>query len=81
MWFSQKGKHFKKRNKETGFGYIEIDLMNKKTVSKVFCFNSNEYDIEFEDTFELTHKIKRKFVLNSDFERKHRHVKHTIKAL
>ena len=65
------GKAFQKeKQKETGFGYIEIDLMNKKTVSKVFCFNSNEYDIEFEETFELTHKIKRRFVLNSDFEKK-----------
>ncbi|BBE19776.1 hypothetical protein AQPE_3964 [Aquipluma nitroreducens] len=65
------GKAFQKEEqKETGFGYIEIDLKNKKTRFKVHSWSSNEFIVEYEEAYELTQKVTRKFILNKDFENK-----------
>jgi predicted MPP superfamily phosphohydrolase len=65
------GKAFDKdKIKETGFSLHEIDLQVKSINIKVFQFDGQQYLIESEENHDIHNKIKREFILQSDFDAK-----------
>ncbi len=58
----------KEKSNETGFGYLEIDLLNKNTRSQIYSWNFDKYIIELEESFELIQKEKNEFILTKEFE-------------
>ena len=62
---------FQKANlSESGFNYLEIDLKDKKTICKLFKFESSQYEMISEEVFDFTQKQKRKFEIKNEFQNK-----------
>lgn len=64
------GKAFDKKTLNgIGFSFYEINLTNKSINIKTFNFDRDNYFVETEDKHQIIEKVKRKFIINQEFEK------------
>jgi hypothetical protein len=63
-------KAFDIKHPDSGFAFYEIDLTQKSSTVRVYKWDTDSYNIEFEEGYTVVDKTKRKFLLNNEFDKK-----------